>query len=92
MGKCKARSDVILKTIFRIMRKSLIDDFNNQTKFMDKKRYKPDTYLIDSLIVYIRSMKVESSLKSSFKESEDGLVFVLGSLFYPKIIKTLPQY
>jgi hypothetical protein len=59
---------------------------------MDRKRYKPSTYLVDCLRLYIPKIILGSSKHNSDQDLEKELIFVLGSLFYPKIIKLQPQY
>jgi hypothetical protein len=90
------RADVVLKTILRQMRKTYLDEFNESTNFAKSYRFKDKTFYEESLTKFVTTrflnykVKVEVNKKGfSNKAPLPGdLEFYLGSIFYPKHMKS----
>lgn len=87
------RADVVLKTILRVMRKTYLEEFNTTTGYMIYKRRQPNEYLLSCLKKYsLKRFLLEPSVTEAPNRAlptMDEMVFALGSLFYPKILKTI---
>lgn len=77
------RSDIIYKVILRKIRKQYITEFNNLTSYIKSWRFKKSNFLIECLDRYVDTLQgVDEPLKQD-------LVFLLGSMFYPKHMKEI---
>lgn len=78
------RSDIVLKTILRKLRKQYLTDFNNKTNYIKSKKNKKPQFLLDKLKEYAHSLLKG---RCALAQLEDELVFFLGAIFYPKHLK-----
>eukprot|EP00347_Sterkiella_histriomuscorum_P011814 403370998 len=93
------RSDVILKTTIRDIRKVYLKQFNKFTKFQKQRRYRDEKFLLFSLQEFAQQKLFSDHFKYRFVEGkydsvqdslkdQDSLnlevMFLLGSMFYPK--------
>lgn len=77
------RSDIVLKTILRKMRKQYLTDFNNKTNYIKSKRNRKPQFLVDKLTEFAKFL-LKDQLDQDF---EDELVFFMGAIFYPKHLR-----
>lgn len=69
------------------MRKFYLEDFNENTEYLKKKRKNDNNFLIECLKAYVMEKNILDCQPFSGKAigtSEDKIVFCLGSLIYPK--------
>jgi hypothetical protein len=71
------------------MRRTILNEFNAFSKYIVKKRHKPAEFLISSLQAFIVSKYEAKVVKMGIKSTDlvNELTFILGSMFYPKIMK-----
>ena len=72
------------------MRKTYLADFNKVTQFSKKKRTENEFFLLECLEKYITStfLKLDHKIGKKKLPTTDELVFFIGSVFYPKLMKT----
>ncbi|CDW80604.1 UNKNOWN [Stylonychia lemnae] len=83
------RTDVLLKTIIREIRKVYLQQFQKETRYLRVQRYRHQKYYIVAIKSFIEqkldinkvSLEGESYNNQDFREE---LIFFLGSMFYPK--------
>lgn len=75
------RGDIVYKFVLRDFRKFLIEDFNNKTRYVKKRRYKPNKFLIECLENYIdlKFTRIPESDRNDF-------MLKLGSICYHKTL------
>lgn len=78
------RSDIVLKTILRKLRKQYLTEFNAKTHYIKSKKNRKPQFLLDKLKEYAC---VLLKGRNSPVLLLDELVFFLGAIFYPKHIK-----
>eukprot|EP00347_Sterkiella_histriomuscorum_P001878 403370326 len=88
------RGDVIFKTILRKMRKFYLEQFNQTSKYVKRKRSKNPKFLVECLENYVLThimVNNSNNLKQHSSKSEDikGLILFLGSMFYPKVMSEI---
>ena len=92
MGNEEVRSDIIFKAILRAMRRHYLNEFNSLTFYNSKKRYKKITFLADNLKFYL-NQAIFPQIAASYRNKtfSEELIFILGSLFYPKTMKKIEE-
>jgi len=78
------RSDIVLKTILRKLRKQYLTDFNTKTNYIKSKKNRKPQFLLDMLKEYAHALLKG---RNSPVLLIDELVFFLGAIFYPKHLK-----
>ena len=79
------RKEIVFKTILRLMRKQVLDEFNDLTQFILKKRYRETSFFDKCLSSYIGS-----KLDGMVHDMEEMKLLIAG-LTYHKDAKTLPM-
>lgn len=69
------------------MRKQMVDEFNETTKYNVTKRHKDQSYLIQCLDKYVKTIFSEQILNKEINSND--LIYTLGSLFYPKDMRRI---
>ncbi len=82
MSSNTIRYEVIYKNLVRDIRKYFSSDFNRKTEYIRSKRNETEEFFNESLKLYIEKAFGTSYL--ALRISEESLMFVLGSLIYPK--------
>lgn len=78
------RSDIVLKTILRKLRKQYLTEFNTMTHYIKSKKNRKPQFLIEKLKEYATYLLKG---RNSPLLLVDELVFFLGAIFYPKHLK-----
>lgn len=89
-GELSQRRDVIFKTIIRDMRKYYINDFNERTSYVKRKRYKRKDFYLTCVNEYIECEHIKAASTKANKPIKDFNIY-LASLIYPKEVESIVQ-
>ena len=89
-GELSQRRDVIFKTIIRDMRKYYIQDFNETTGFVKRKRYKRKDFYLTCIDEYIEADHIKQLSMKNTRCIKDFNIY-LGALIYPKEFQNILQ-
>jgi hypothetical protein len=78
------RADVVLKTILRLLRKTLLNEFNHRTNYIKRKRHNDRGYILDCLREFTDQIKNKFQPEITTLPSNEEIILFMGSIFYPK--------
>jgi len=87
-GELSQRRDVIFKTIIRDMRKFYINDFNECTGYVKRKRYKRKDFYLTCVDEYIECQHIKAASTNGSRHIKDFNIY-LGALIYPKELEAI---
>ncbi|CDW73140.1 UNKNOWN [Stylonychia lemnae] len=94
------RSDVLYKTIIRDMRKFYTAVFNDETKYIKRKRYRSADYYVSCLRLYIsqqfpefiQTQDISGPINQEERTDINEQLLFLGCLIYPKDFQEAQKY
>lgn len=89
-GELSQRRDVVFKTIIRDMRKFYINDFNECTGYVKRKRYKRKDFYLTWIDEYIEWDHIKAASMKGSRLIKDFNIY-LAALIYPKEVESILQ-